>query len=364
MDVQTCCEHCKKSFSSKYTLKKHVDLMVCKNINSVPKPRVKTKTDEKVCTSSKCGYKTVKRSDLHRHIKICKFVEIDNIIIENSKNIEDIHSHHKNELDRLTIKHKNELESLTVQHKNELESLTVQHKNELEKLYYELELLRKEHTNEILRTKNECMDSEHERLTSLLEKAIATPSSVTNTTTTNNTLSASTNTSTNIKGNNNNLQNILASHDLYEKQVDAERIQSIDPSIIEKHFWFGQKGMAKFCVDHIAKVQDSQGNEKMLLCCTDPTRKRFKYYNDDNQVVEDMDARHFIGQVSAPIKTACRDVYDSIMKKIEEERDSEDTFFLANKTTIAQQKLFEINNISDHNRNAEYKQEMSILLNK
>jgi hypothetical protein len=244
------------------------------------------------------------------------------------------------------------------------EKIHQEYQTELNNKNREIEQLRQQIvilTHEI-HIKTEYMDKDQERMTSLLEMAISKPTN----TTTNNTMTTSTNTNTTIKGNNNNLQNILASHDLYEKQVDAERIQSIDPSIIEKHFWFGQKGMAKFCVDHIAKVKDVQGNEKMLLCCTDPTRKRFKYRNDENEVVEDMDARHFIGQVSAPIKTACRDVYDSIMKKIEEEREnnnSNDAFFLANKTSMAQQKLFEINNISDNNRNSEYKHEMSILLN-
>jgi hypothetical protein len=320
------CSKCNKIFATKYTLNTHIRTNVCARDESAPT----------TCLSSRCNYQTTNKYDLQKHIKTCKYIEIDL-----------------------------EIEKIQQQHQTEIYNLANNYQREIGKLNSELAMLRKDHTNDILRTKNECMDSEHERLTSLLEKAIATPTILTNNTS--NTMNTLTNTSTNIKGNNNNLQNILAPHELYEKQVDAERIQSIDPSIIEKHFWFGQKGMAKFCVEHIAKVKDNQGNEKMLLCCTDPSRKRFKYYDESNQIVEDMDARHFIGQVSTPIKTVCRDVYDSIMKKIEAERENttdNDAFFLANKTTIAQQKLFEINNISDNNRNSEYKQEMTILLNK
>jgi hypothetical protein len=81
-----------------------------------------------------------------------------------------------------------------------------------------------------------------------------------------------------------------------------------------------------------------------------------------------MEARHFINLVSVPIKTVCRDVYDNIVRKIEEDKkettDAFDLDLLENKTTIAQKKLLEINDMGDHTRNSEYKNEMSILLNK
>jgi hypothetical protein len=304
------CEKCNKTFSSKYTLKKHSELMVC------AKESDKEKND-KLCISIRCDYKTHKNSDLQKHVKSCKFVEIDNII----KTI-----HIENEM-MLSIKDER-----------------------IKQLEYSLQ----EKDKEIER-----MEKEQERLASLFEKAITKPAVMNNTTN---------NTTTTIRGSNNNLQSFLASPELYEKQVDPERIKSINQSDVERHFWLGQKGIARFCVDHIVNTTDEDGNSKMLLCCTDSSRKRFKYVDADNHVVDDIEARHFIDTVSAPIVTVCRKVYDNVVKKIEDDmketKDAFDLNLLENKTNIAQQKFLEINNIGDHNRNSEYKNEMSILLKK
>ena len=295
--MTTTCEKCNKTLANKYTLKTHIDTNTC---------AIKSETN---CVSSKCDYKSLKKSDLQKHIKICRYVEID-VIIHN----------------------------IQQEHKKEIENI------------------RLEHSKEILRIKEECMEKEQERMTSLLEKVMSKP------------VITQHNTTTTIKGNNNNLQNILASKEFYDKQTDPERIKSIDHSIVEKHFWLGQKGIARFCVDQIVKTTDEDGSDKMLLCCTDPSRKRFKYVDGDNQVVEDIDARHFINTVSVPIVTACREVYDGVVKKIEDDmKETTDAFdlnLLENKTNVAQQKFLEINNIGDHSRNSEYKHEMTILLKK
>jgi hypothetical protein len=313
--MDNCCEKCNKVFVTKYTLKKHIESNVCDKKNE-KNNSVLTMT----CSSFECDYKTVKKTDLQRHIKSCKYIEIDNV-----------HEKYQKEIEKL--------------------------RNEYQK---EIDQLRNEHQKEILNIQKACMEKEQDRLTSLFEKVITKPAVMNNTT--NNT------TTTTIRGSNNNLQSFLASPELYEKQVDPERINSINQSDVERHFWSGQKGIARFCVDHIVNTTDEEGNSKMLLCCTDPSRKRFKYVDADNQVVDDIEARHFIDTVSAPIVTVCRKVYDSVVRKIEDDKkgtkDAFDLNLLENKTNIAQQKFLEINNIGDHNRNSDYKNEMSILLKK
>jgi hypothetical protein len=308
------CEKCNKSFSTKYTLKTHKDTQICNN---------KTET---CCLSSKCDYKSIKNSDLQKHIKICKYVEIDRI-----------HQQYSKTIDRLQTEHNREIVHLQTEHTKEMDQLRV------------------EHLQDILHIKEAHAEQSQERMTSLLEKAISRPN-VTHTT------------NTNIRGNNNNLQNILAPKELYERQVDPDRIKSIDHSVVEKHFWLGQKGMARFCVDHIAKTIDENGNSKLLLCCTDPSRKRFKYVDGNNEVVDDIDARHFIDTVSPPIVKACREVYDDVVKRIETDRhktkDAFDLNLLDNRENVAQRKFLEINDIGDHTRNTEYKSEMTILLKK
>ncbi len=295
------CEKCEKVYSTKYTLKKHI----CKSLMEDIK--------EYKCNSAKCDYKTIKKTDLSRHLKTCKYVELDILV------------------------------------KREIEHYL----NEIATLRIQKECIEKERDNlsSLLQKERE---KERDNLSSLLEKAMEKPTSVSNTTT------------TNIKGSNNNLQSVLANHEEYKKQVDPERIMSLDPSIVEKHFWLGQRGIAKLCVDHIIKTVDQEGKDKLLLCCTDPARKRFKYFDASNQVAEDNDIRHFTSLVSVPIKTVCRDVYDSILKKIEEDKRIEKDAFEMNrldiKTTQAQKKLLEINDLSDDKRNHEYKNEMTVLL--
>jgi len=335
----TTCKNCDKSFSTKYTLKKHIETKICEN----------HKPGEFLCLSNRCDFKTLKKFDLHRHLKICKYVEIDEAVnqcnIENQKII----FNKDNEINEL----KCEIQLLNSKYTREISEIRQEYEQTKIK---ERDHIHMEHSKEILRIKEECMEKEQERMTSLLEKVMSKPVITQN------------NTTTTIKGNNNNLQNILASKELYDKQTDPERIKSIDHSIVEKHFWLGQKGIARFCVDQIVKTTDEDGSNKMLLCCTDPSRKRFKYVDGENQVVEDIDARHFINMVSAPIVTVCREVYDGVVKKIEDDmKETTDAFdlnLLENKTNVAQQKFLEINNIGDHSRNSEYKHEMTILLKK
>lgn len=315
--MENKCQKCNKTFVTKYTLKKHIDKNICDELHQPTKEEKPIKIQ--ICTSVRCDYKTPNKSDLSKHLKTCKYIELDNII-----------NHIKQE-------HLTQINHLKQEHLVEIE-----HKNK---------------EIEILRSKEEWMEKEQERMTSLLEKLITKPA-VTNNTTTNN----------HIRGNNNNLQSFLAPPELYQQQVDPERIKALDHSLVEKHFWLGQKGIARLCAENIIKVTDENGDEKMLLCCTDAARKRFKYVDEDHQLADDMEARHFIDAVSEPIVTVCRKVYDGVVKKIEDDKkETEDAFdlnLLENKTNIAQQKFLEINDIRDHNRNSDYKNEMTILLKK
>jgi hypothetical protein len=279
------------------------------------------------CSSPKCEYQTNKSYDLQKHLKICRYVEFDTII-----------SH-------LQQTHKNEVEQL----KQEMMILRQEHKNEVEQLKQEITSLRQN------------VDKEQERVDSIIDKVASKPV-ITNTTHTNN---------TSIKGNNNSsvnhLQTILASHDFYNKQTDPERIKSIDPAVVEKHFWAGQKGIARLSVKDIINVVD-EGEEKMIICCTDPSRRRFKCIDENNNIVDDVDARQFIDKTAPALVNECRNAYDRIINKIEDNKKKTTDAFerdgFDNKSSIAQQKLIEISNIGDHNRNTVYKNEMARLLKK
>jgi len=84
--MTTTCEKCNKTFANKYTLKKHIETNTCGILIDTN------------CTSSKCDYKTLKKSDLQKHIKICKHVEIDMIV-------NNIQRDHKRELENIRLEH-------------------------------------------------------------------------------------------------------------------------------------------------------------------------------------------------------------------------------------------------------------------
>jgi hypothetical protein len=257
--------------------------------------------------------------------------------------IEDAYRDHAKEIDDIRREHTNEMDLLKEEHKKELAQ---------QEVFY----LKKDVDN-----RRDMYEKEQERMSSLLEKVVSKPAVITNNHTSN----------TSIKGNNNSsvnhLQSVLASHDLYKKQTDAERIKMIDPAVVEKHFWAGQKGIARLSVKDIISVNDD-GEEKMIICCTDPSRRRFKHVDENNNIVDDVDARDFIDKTAPALVNECRNAYDRIINKIEDNKKKTTDVFerdgFDNKSTIAQQKLLEISNIGDHNRNTVYKNEMARLLKK
>ena len=54
-----------------------------------------------------------------------------------------------------------------------------------------------------------------------------------------------------------------------------------------------KKGIAKMCTDKIINTKD----EKKLICCTDTTRKKFKYIDKKGNIKEDIEARFFVDRV-------------------------------------------------------------------
>lgn len=322
------CEKCGKIFSSKYTLKKHIET------------NKKCASLELKCTSDRCMFITHSKDEFQAHLSTCHFVEMDALI-------QTIIAEKDAQILELRVMFDKQKELL-----DEKEAIIEGMRGKIDESSNQVNELKK--GIECVQVEKSCIEKENERLTTLLEKMMEKPVITNNTHT------------TNIKGNQ-LIQNVLATSDIYSRQTNSERIRSIPHKIIEKHFWLGQKGIARFCLNHIVKSADDNGTEKMILCCTDPSRKRFKYFNASNKIVEDIEARHFTDLISVPIKTVCREVYDNIIKKIEEDKkettDVYDLDLLDTRISIAQQKFLEINNIGDHNRNSDYKNELSILLN-
>jgi hypothetical protein len=63
--------------------------------------------------------------------------------------------------------------------------------------------------------------------------------------------------------------------------------------LTEQVFFSGQRGIAQLCTDHIIKTKDN----KVLLTCSDVSRKKFKYIDENGNLKEDHEARTFTKKV-------------------------------------------------------------------
>lgn len=163
--------------------------------------------------------------------------------------------------------------------------------------------------------------------------------------------------------NNQRISNILCDPDTYAKRTNHDWIRAVAREKFEPYFWQGQRGVAQFMVDHIIKAEDG----KMLICCTDPSRNRFRYLNADNHMKEDIEARIFTQTISVPIKSVCNEVFDQICKKLHTERqDAPNAFKLDlvdKKIMFAHNRLIEIRDIDNEEQNGDFKSELAVLLN-
>jgi uncharacterized C2H2 Zn-finger protein len=133
--------------------------------------------------------------------------------------------------------------------------------------------------------------------------------------------------------------------------------------LTEQVFFEGQKGIAQLCTDHIIKTKDN----KILLVCTDISRKKFKYLDEQLNLNEDHEARIFTEKVSKPIKDASKALYENILSDVNYERENleEDEIGkkeqLHHKTMKAIDCFMNITNFDDSKYNTEFKNELAIL---
>jgi regulator of replication initiation timing len=125
-------------------------------------------------------------------------------------------------------------------------------------------------------------------------------------------------TTTNEIGNVNNVKitNHLSDHKSYLRQIHPERVTELLHLHFEKYFMDGQMGLARFVVEHIIRLKDG----KMILCCTDPTRKRFRFIDADGKLAEDLRAKMFRSKIKIPVKEMCNEVFDRIIERIKDEK--------------------------------------------
>ena len=165
-----------------------------------------------------------------------------------------------------------------------------------------------------------------------------------------------------IRGNQ-TIHNILSDYSTYKEHTSYDRIISIakEDKDFDKYFDKGQVGIAQFVSDKIVNTEDG----KMIICCTDPTRKRFKYHSKNKGITEDIEARHFTKKIAKPIKEVCQIVHSNIQRDLETvlvdklEKDQ-----IKKRKEWSYEKLSEISQFDDNKRNQEYRRELCVLLSR
>lgn len=310
------CEHCNLTFKTKYTLKSHLlNNKTCLKIRGLEmKSKFACMACNQTCTSN---------INLNLHKEICKkFMvlkskeEINDLIVQHNKEIVD----KDKEIKALILHHNKEM----VDKDKEIKYLTISKDEKIKDLQIQLDKL-------------------FSTIEKLASQAIDKPTGTTITT-------------------NNNVRNIYSDKYFLEKLTPEELNKKCQNYLTEQVFFNGQKGIAQMCTDHIIKTKDN----KVLLTCSDVSRKKFKYMDVNGNLKEDYEARTFTEKVFEPIKKASQVVYESILSDIKDEKEQvEDDYnrksVLNDKTMKAIDCFAQIVNIDNPSSNSEFKNELAIL---
>jgi hypothetical protein len=164
---------------------------------------------------------------------------------------------------------------------------------------------------------------------------------------------------------NNTIRNQLSSTYTVDGLEPKQLEDTMRQYYTENDFFGGQKRLAGFCVDHVIKTPDN----KMMVCCTDMARKKFKILDVQGNLKEDIEARLLCKKLTVPVKMITKEIYDTVIERIEKERDrlsSDDRSRrekLLDDSMRAQQVYMDNLNFDDLNYNQDFMHELCVLLN-
>ena len=339
------CKFCNSQFKTLYTLKTHEN----GSKKCLEKRGLKLETN--ICVG--CNLSFFNKYNLKLHEDVCRdFLQHQHAkeILEKDKIFSDFKEEQEKRYIELVQESDQKISDLTDQNQQKLADLT--HKNEQKLVEFTqtnekfLALLKEEHARQIADLKQQ-NDKLQENIQNLAREAINRPT--TSSTTNNNTV--------------NNIRNNLSTQYTLDEIKAEELMELFRENLTEKVFMSGQKGLAKLCTDKLINTKDA----KKMICCTDVTRKKFKYMDKKGNVIEDIEAREFVNKVTKPIKEAGRHVYDTMMSTISDERDHvrEDDYGkkdrLVTQSFQVMDRYKDIINIDDTKYNTEFTNELAIL---
>jgi hypothetical protein len=164
---------------------------------------------------------------------------------------------------------------------------------------------------------------------------------------------------------NNSIRNHLSPTFTIDKLEDKKLEETMREHYTEFDYFCGQRGLATFLVERVIRTPD----EKMMICCTDTSRKKFKILDMKGNLKEDIEARVLCEKIKAPTSIVTKEMYEKITNRIDEERkrlsdnDQSRKFKLIDDSMRAQQYYIDNMNFDDINYNGDFIKELCVLLN-
>lgn len=275
---------------------------------------------------------------------------ISDLEISNKKNIKLLHNLEKT-VNELT----NKLENTTVD-RDEYISMKVRYEDHEKNHQQTLEKLEKERERMMM-----SIEKERERIMTTFGSKIEQCDSFIQTLAKDGSNKVTT-TTTNVV---NNIRNQLSTTYTLDK-LEQEQIETIlRQYYTQRDFYGGQKQLAEVCVERILKTPDN----KFMLCCTDSSRKKFRIFDMNGNMKEDIEARMLCEKLKIPINIITKEIYEKIVEKIDKEQSqlASDDYSKKDKLfrdrTLAYDFYIENQNFHESKYNQEFIHELCVLLN-
>lgn len=353
MNAIIVCEFCKLICKTKYSLTAHLS-------RSKKCLKIRGLSLDNTFECKGCEFVFATRINLNVHEESCKDYAILLIKEEYDKKIDLLKEESDKKIDLL----KEELKTTKQSQFKETIMLTEQYEKNLSDMRqkYEKEMSDTKHFHEkekaFLEQQLNRVQTSYESITTSIAKEAtsiakeATKEAINKPTTTNNTI--------------NNIRNVLSSKYTID-DLDYDQLMLVfKKTLTEDVLLGGQPAIAKICSESIVQTNDS----KMLICCTDTSRDKFKYMDVSGNVKEDFQARHFTSKIIKPLEAVGQEVYDTACTNISEEQTALESTqspqygrmaFLRNKEERLALSLMELRGIDRPDYNSKFVNELAVL---
>jgi len=318
------CEFCNLTFKTKYNLKNHI-------VNNKACLKVRGLKLESKHICSGCQLNFTNNTNLCNHLEICTKYIIMNILEENNKKLKEVKELHEKELHEKELEYKEKL---------------LKQEEKLKETQTKYDYLQQQY-NEV---KEECKVRQN-KYESVLERLAldAVNKPVSTTTNNNNTV--------------NNIRNVLSSTYTLEKLDEKELIEDMRKNYTENQFKKGQKGLAEYLYKNKLKTPD----DKLMICCSDKSRKKFKILDSLGNIKEDIEARFLCEKIKGPVRVVSTEIFEKIQDDISKQQnvdnisDSQQTKLLNDMEKVGEDYI-NIYKFDEHESNGEFINELSVLL--